>query len=99
MPKSPAELDRDIAEVLSKKGARSHATKPATVEKPYKQRVLEDAIEAVYHRLRKGAITMTPAEACEAVREMLPSSSTWSQRELSDKALTATIKRQIPDWF
>ena len=92
MPKSPAQLDRDIAEVLSKKGPRSHATKIDT----YKQRIMEDAIEAVYDR--KGSEDLTLAEACEAVREMLPGNN-WSQRELSDKTIATTIKRQIPDWF
>jgi hypothetical protein len=93
MPKSPAELDREIAEALSsKKGARSHSPKVDA----YKQGLLEDTIEAVYNR--KGSEDLTLAEACEAVREMLPSGG-WSRNEVSDKMISATIKRQIHDWF
>ena len=90
MPKSPAQLDRDIAEALStKKSVQSRSTKAAT----YEQRLLEDAIESVYDR--KGSEDLTLEEACEAVREMLPS----RLLSPSDKTITATIKRQIPDWF
>lgn len=98
MPKSPAQLEREIAEALSTTKAQSPAPKSATFEQTYKQGVLEDAIEAVYHRLRKGDVDMTLAEACEAVRELLPHAN-WSRRETSDKTIAATIKRQIPDWF
>ena len=89
MPKPPAQLDREIAEALSsKKDPRSADA--------HKRALLEDAIEAVYNR--KGSEDSTLAEACEAVRELLPHAN-WSRIEVSDKTIAATIKRQIPDWF
>ena len=94
MPKSSAQLDREIAEAIaSTKGTRIRAPKVD----PRKHGILEDAIEAVYDR--KGSEDLTLAEACEAVRELLPSSALWSQAEVSDKAIAARIKRQIPGWF
>lgn len=62
-----------------------------------KQALLEDAIEAVYNR--KGSEDLTLTEACEAVRELLPSSVCWSRADVSDRTIAATIKRQIPNWF
>ena len=57
MPKSRAQLDREIAKALSSKRVDA-----------YKQARLEDAIETVYNR--KGSEDLTLAEVCEAVREM-----------------------------
>lgn len=86
MPKkSPAQLDREIAETLSSMKKQSRAPQADA----YKQALLEDAIEAVYNR--KGSEDLTLAEACEAVREL--------GIDASDKTIAASIKRQIPDWF
>lgn len=86
--KSPAQLDAEIATALKRP--------TDTFEHTYKQALLKDAIEAVYDR--KGSEDLTIAEACEAVRELLPHAN-WSRHDVSDKTIVATIKRQIPNWF
>lgn len=90
------QMARDLDAEVSLLRTRSHATmksRSARVD-ARSQAVLEDAIEAVYNR--KGSEDLTLAEACEAVREMLPSGV---RLDVSAKALAAAIKRQIPNWF
>jgi hypothetical protein len=83
-PKSKAQLDREIATALrAYPDARTRSH-------------LEDAIESVYDR--KGSEDLTLAEACEAVRELLPSSASMGL-DTSDKAIGRLIRVRIPNWF
>jgi chemotaxis methyl-accepting protein methylase len=91
MPKkTAAQLNHEIQETLSRKrAAKAYAT-------DLNRRHLEDAIESAYDR--KGSEDLTLAEACEAVRELLPSSFR-ANASVSDKAIGAVIRAQIPNWF
>lgn len=83
-PKSKAQLDREIAAALK------------TYPDAHKRAHLEDVIESVYDR--KGSEDLTLAEACEAVRELLPGHVSMGL-DTSDKAIGRLIKIQIPNWF